>query len=239
MALGNIWQTDPDSKPKERVNRSGDVAGVWSIGKKGESGEPVSLMTLRFATGDPKTADAIAELYGGAVVELPNGGDNFLEVVTDAKSVEGIMKLADWHSDMKWFANGKLVHHCDGTHYLSPEERKGTACDCPKFLAERKAKSRDRIGPSPSFELLFRLADDPDLGVMKFKTGSWKLAEVEHEHLHALRQIDGEALVKFENEYVEYVPKKGKMANRTVSFNTPRVRVIKAYQDAITDEPDY
>ncbi|WP_458085791.1 recombination directionality factor [Streptomyces malaysiensis] len=239
MALGAIWDADPDAKPKQRAARVDDVMGVWSIGKMGENGDPMSLMTLRFVTGDPKTADAIAELYGGTVVELPNGGDNFLEVVTDAKSIEGIMTFAQWTSDMKWFANNKLVHHCDGTHFLSPEDKKGQECGCPKYVAERKALSRDRIGPSPAFELFFRLADDPDLGVMKFKTGSWKLVDVEHEHLAALKRIDGEALVRFENEYVEYTPKKGPRAGTLVSFNTPKIKVLKPYQDAIADEPSY
>jgi hypothetical protein len=136
-------------------------------------------------------------------------------------------------SDMKLWNRGKLVHHCDGVDFLShaDEKRIGKPCGCPVLFAERKQAARDYMGPAPSINVRFRLADDPDLGVCHFQTTSWTLAEVLHEHDDALRRIGGEALGELSIELVEYTTKKG----RHVEYLKPVLKVVKSWNEAIAE----
>lgn len=242
MAM-KIWQTDPENKPKERVSYSDNTDGAFSIGKQDENGDPVALDTFRLMTAKPEVAAAVAQLLGGNVVETETASENFIEVVTEADKIPVIVDgPGGLYSDFKSWNRGKLTHHCDGVSFLShPSNDKliGKACGCPELFAERKQAARDGIGPSPSIELKFRLADDPDLGTFKFKTGAWTLAGVLHESEARLERIKGEALVELSLEFVEFIVKKGKNKGTQVSYYRPGIEVIKSYGDAIADEPPF
>jgi hypothetical protein len=240
MAM-KIWQTDPENKPQERVSSKADLDGLVSIGAQDENGDPVSLDTFRIATSDPKTADAIAELFGGTPVETERTADHFIDVITTRdKLLVVVDRPSDLYSDMKQWNNGKLTHHCDGVSFLSHpsrEEMVGKPCGCPELFVERKQAARDYMGPSPSIDLTFRLADDTDLGRFRFHTGSWGLAKVLHQAEDKLARIDGPALVEISMELVEFTIKKGPKRGQNVSYYLPKIKPIKAYADAVADDP--
>lgn len=243
MANVNLWAKDPESKPKERQTFSDDTVGRLHSGYMDETGrkpKPVALSEWRFSTGEKTVADAVAQLFGGTPVENEEStSENFIDVFTDAEKVPVIIESDGVHSDMKQWVNGKLIHHCDGYNFLSPAEKEGDECGCPVLFDERKQAAKDYQGPNPSITVTFRLADDPELGLFKFQTGSWTLAKVLHETLDAQDRLNGaDALGSLELELVEYTPSKGPMRNKLVSYYKPVIRIVKAYNAAIADDAE-
>lgn len=230
MAL-RIFETDPDALPKGSF--SDDTVGRFHSGRQDEDGVPVALSHWRMTTADPKVAEAIAQLFGGSpVVDDESPAENNIEVQTDKTKVLVILDGPESvTSDMKLWNSGNLVHHCDGVEYLSPDDLKGRPCTCPPLMEDRKAAAKRKMGPSPSINVTFKLADDPELGTFRFQTGSWKMAEVLHEYDNALTRVGGPALVELGLEHVEYTTRKG----RDVSYYKPVLKVLKSYNDAIAD----
>lgn len=247
MAL-KIWQTDPDNKPKARAAAQsyGDTVGTFTIGKSVENDkgkmEPVALSEFRVMTASREVADAVAQLYGGAPEETDSPSEEFIEVLTNASTVPVIIDgPAGYRSDLKQWVRGKLVHHCDGAVFLSHltnPDLIGQPCRCPELFSERKDAARNEMGPKPAIEVFFRLADDPDLGKFKLKTGSWSLAAVEHEILGALEAIGGEALAEIGVEEVSFTAKSGPMKGKVVSFMKPTIKIVKPWAAAIADAPN-
>ncbi|BAU83114.1 hypothetical protein SLA_2181 [Streptomyces laurentii] len=228
MAI-RIFETDPDAKPK--ANFSDDTVGRFHGGKQ-ENGIPVALPEWRVTTGDPDVAEAIAQLMGGTPVETDSTSENFIEVLTNQEKVKVVLSGTDAiSSDLKLWNGPSLIHHCDGVEFLSPDEDKGKPCRCPALMEDRKAAAKSKRGPAPSISVMFRLAEDYDLGIFRLQTGSWKLAEVLHEVENALDKIGTEAFCSLELELVEYTTKKG----RDVSYRKPVIRVLKSWSDAIAD----
>ncbi|MER5862217.1 hypothetical protein [Kitasatospora sp. NPDC002040] len=224
-----IFETDPDAMPKGTF--SDDTVGRFHSGKAVD-GLPVALSEWRVSTGDPDVAAAIAQLLGGTPVETDSQSENFIEVETSVDKVKVILAGSGAiTSDLKLWNGSNLIHHCDGVEFLSPDEDKGKPCRCPALMEDRKAAAKSKRGPSPSISVSFRLADDYHLGLFRFQTGSWMLAQVLHEVENALDRIDGEALCSLELELVEYTTKKG----RDVSYRKPVIRVLKSWNDAMAD----
>lgn len=242
MAL-TIFDTDPDAKPKERVKYTDDTVGRFFSGHQVESDKgkmvPESLDTWLVRTGDPVVAAAIAQLLKGSepTEDTTSGSENFISVYTTAESVPIILADAEaLYSDMKQWNNGKLVHHCNGSTFLSHQSRDeliGTDCGCPPLFEDRKQNAIDEIGPKPSITITFRLADDPELGLFKFQTGAWTMAKVLHEYENALTIVDGEAIADLTLELVSYVAKKGKMKGKRVEYTKPVLENIRSYNAAI------
>jgi hypothetical protein len=235
----NLWATDPENKPKVRESFKDDTVARLHSGYMDETGKkarPVALSEWRFSTGEKAVADALAQLFGGTPVENEEStSENFIDVFSEAVKVPVIIEPDGIYADMKQWINGKLVHHCDGVTFLSPDEKTGEKCGCPALFAERKQAAKDYQGPNPSITVTFRLADDPELGKLKFVTGSWTLAAVLHESLNDLDRVGGTALGSLELEYVEYTPTKGPMRNKLVSYTKPVIRIVKSYNDAIAE----
>lgn len=228
MAL-RIFETDPDAAPKPRY--TDDSVGQFHSGMMVD-GKPLSLAEWRFSTGDRAIADAVSQLFGGVAEETDSANENFIQVLTERETIPVVLSgPSAIHSDMKLWNRSKLIHHCDGVDFLSPDDKAGKPCGCPSLFAERKQAAKDYMGPSPAITVRFRLADDYDLGEFKFKTGSWTMAEVLHEYDNALSRVDGEALCELTLELVEYVTKAG----RNVSYRKPVIKVLKSYSDAIAD----
>lgn len=245
MAL-DIWQTDPDNKPEPRKSFSDDTVGRLHSGyseysEKAQKMVPVALTEWRVSTGDPSVADAVSQLLGGTPVEdKESTSENFIDVYTKQGAVNAIIDADGIYSDMKQWSNGKLVHHCTGTKFLShpfDEKKVGEACGCPSLFAERKEAAKNNMGPNPAIKVMFRLADDPELGLFNWQTGSWTLAAVLHEAEGALESVGkgGPVLATIALEEVSYVAKKGKMKGKTVEYTKPVLSVVKSYNDAIAD----
>jgi hypothetical protein len=230
MAL-RIFETDPDAAPKPRANYSDGTVGRFHSGRQVDN-QPESLSEWRITTGERHVADAVAQLFGGVPDETDSPNENFIEVLTAANAVPVILDgVKAIRSDMKLWNRSKLVHHCDGVEFLSPDEKAGRLCGCPAIFAERKQAAKDYVGPSPSINITFRLADDPDLGSFRFQSGSWTLAEVLHEYENDLARVGGEAVATLRLELVEYTTKKG----RFVSYLKPVLDNIRSYNDAIAE----
>ncbi len=228
MAM-RIFETDPAAKPKATF--SDDTVGRFHSGKSVD-GLPVALSEWRVSTGDPEVAAAIAQLLGGTPIETDTDRENYIEVETSVDKVKIVISDAEAiTSDLKLWNGSSLIHHCDGIEFLSPDEDKGKPCRCPELMEDRKAAAKAKRGPSPSISVSFRLAEDYDLGLFRFQTGSWMLAQVLHEVENALDKVDGEALCSLELELVEYTTKKG----RDVSYRKPVIRVLKSWNDAVAD----
>ncbi|WP_326812123.1 hypothetical protein [Streptomyces scopuliridis] len=235
--ISRIWDTDPDSKPRER-QFSSDIVGRFRSGRL-VGKQPEVLNEWRVTTGDPVVADAIAALMGGTPEEWETDKEDNTEVLTDSASVEIIIESSDkLDASMKLFGMSGLVHHCDGVEFLSPDEDKGETCGCPALLQDRKDKARSGRGPKPSIDLTFKLAANPELGVFRFNSGSWELVKVLHTVLRDIDEAGGatenatggpvRALLSIEN--VSYTTKAG----RDVSYNKPVIKVTGAYESAGT-----
>ncbi|MFF2406705.1 hypothetical protein [Streptomyces sp. NPDC058092] len=235
MAL-KIWDTDPNNKPKPRQTFSDDTVGRFHSGRAVD-GVPEALSEWRISTGDPEVAKAVAQLFGGQPIENEEStSENYIDVFTDRETVLVVLDgPKSIYSDLKLWNRNKLVHHCDGVSYLSPDEKKGRACGCPELFAERKQAAKDFMGPSPSITVSFRLAEDYELGKFKFQSGSWTMAQVLHEYENALAMVKGEALAELALELVEFTIKKGPNKGRNVSYYKPTIKVLKSYNDAIAD----
>ncbi|MFJ4794004.1 recombination directionality factor [Kitasatospora purpeofusca] len=229
-----IWDTDPDAKPKPRQTFSDDLAFRFRAGRM-LNDRPVTLAHWRVTTGDPEVADAIAQLMGGKPEEWETSKEDFLEVLTTSESVKVVINgVKDIDSRfVLWGRSGGPIHECDGVNFLSPEEDAGTPCGCPALLADRKAQSRSGRGPSPQTKITFRLAEDYHLGKGQLTSTSWELVKVLHEIDDALDSVSGEALCSLTLELVEFTTSSG----QAVSFRKPVIKVLKAYNEAIADDP--
>ncbi|MFF8473867.1 hypothetical protein [Streptomyces sp. NPDC015414] len=232
----DIFATDPEAKAqreereaaRERATRPTFDFQLRSGKRNGN--KPVSLRKWRITTPKNEVAQAFKELFGGTISEAPNGDyavdtdTDRLEVVVDASKIES--KLIQW-------ADGLPIHECDGSKYLSPEEDKGKPCGCPKILAERKDLAKQRRGPKPNIVIPLRLAQDEELGLGKYTATAWSFAEDLPYTMQALSKIDGEALCVLRLEYVEY-----EVNGEARSFTKPVLDVVKAFAEAIADDPD-
>jgi hypothetical protein len=233
-----IFETDPDAKPKQRPTyNKADAAFVFRSGMQvlnpgTKKMEPTSLAEWRVTTGDPDTADAIAQLLGGAPEEWDTPKDDCLQVLTTSDTVQIVMSGPDAIRDklVLWGRSGP-IHECDGMYFLSPEEDAGSPCGCPSLLAERKAQARSGRGPAPHTTVSFRLAEDYELGVGQFTTTSWDLLTVLHQVRNDLEAVGGEALCELSLELVSYTTKAG----RAVEYRKPVITVVKSWSDAISE----
>lgn len=231
MAL-RIFETDPEAKPKPRVSFDDGTVGRIHSGKMvGKT--PVSLDHWEFSTGDIDVSNALAELFNAAVVDTRAEAENFLRIEDTGTDILEIILSGPQaiQSDMKLWINGKLTHHCDGVEYLSPDDQRGELCGCKQLFAERKAAAKNFQGPAPSIKILFQLAQDPDLGLFSFQTGSWTLAEVLYQYEDQLAEINGPAAADLRLELVEFTNKKG----IEVSYRKPVLENIRALNDAIAE----
>lgn len=99
--------------------------------------------------------------------------------------------------------------------------------DAELTFQERKKKGQDGIGPVPQIEVYFRLADNPDLGIFKFQTGSWSLASdiVREDTERKLNDIGGKTRATIGLEEVSFVANNGPRAGQTISYTKPVLRL--------------
>jgi hypothetical protein len=229
----NIFGNDPQNQPKPRQSFKDDVVGRFRSGHQINK-RPVALSEWRITTGDPEVAEAVYDLLGGdAPAEWDATGEDNLEIFTASKEVAVILEgpNALRQKMVLWGRQGKPIMVSDGATIDYPDDQKGQPDpDAGLSFAERKAKARDGFGAEPQIEVYFRLAENPDLGIFKFQTGSWSLASdlayngVEDE----LSDIDGPTKATLALEEVSFVAKNGPRAGQTVNYTKPVLKIVGA-----------
>lgn len=235
MARKSIFDEDPEARPAKREVYSDDTVGRFHAGRQ-VNGIPETLTEWRITTGDMAVADAVAQLYGGEPIETESTSENFIDVFTDRPKISVILSGTDAiKDDLKLWNGNVLVHHCDGFEYLSPDEQRGEPCGCKRLFAERKDMFKAKMGPGPSVDVFFRLADDPELGIFRFHSGGWSFYALLDEYHDDLSAVKGEAIAELELELVEYVAKRGPMKGKNVSYVVPKLSRIRSYNSAIAE----
>lgn len=240
MAL-KIFGNDPENMPKPRQRFADDLAGRFRAGHQ-INDIPASLEEWRVTTGDPDVAKRIHELMGGdEPQEWAAKGEDNLEVFTTSASVDIIIPGSKnlRQRMVLWNRNGKPVYVSDGEHILDDQGHPTDEADPDAELTfqERKAKARDGFGAEPDIDLTFRLADDPELGIFQFKTGSWGLAYdlVADDVEGAIAAIDGPVLATLSLVPESFTPKKGPRKGQLVSFVKSSIKIKGAAPAAAED----
>ncbi|AYN58514.1 hypothetical protein HOU70_gp33 [Arthrobacter phage Liebe] len=226
-----IFGTDPETQPKPRQSFADDVVGRFRSGYM-LNNRPSTVTEWRVTTGDPDVAKEIHEILGGdAPQEWDAKGEDNLEVFTASGEAEIILAgpSALRQRMVLWGRNGKLIQSGDGETLDYPDDRKGEPDpDAELSFQERKKKGQDGVGPVPQIEVYFRLAANPDLGLFKFQTGSWSLAQdlvrddVEGQLADYAADSDtGTVRAVLKLEEVSFVAKNGPRAGQTVNYTKP------------------
>jgi hypothetical protein len=148
--------------------RSGRMAG----------GLPEALKSWRIVTPFATVANSAAQLLGGAVHHLPSNGGDAFEVLTNAAEIDIVVDAPRAiTTELKLWDHTGLIHHCDGSAFLSTDGQAGSACGCPTSQIERRALARAGQGPQVYTSTTFRLASQPSIGTFLHESLSWELAD--------------------------------------------------------------
>jgi hypothetical protein len=211
MALHKLFDTAPKFGADDFVGRLRSGTQI--------QGRPVALSEWRITTGDPEVAAAVAEKYGGSPAEWETKTEEVLEVLTN--QVEMPVLLSGLQSEFVLWGRGNTpIRRCDGS---VQKDDASTGCVCPSDIKEHKEGARAGSACQPSVRAIFRLADLPDLGMWRFNSASWQLAESINETEKALEEAGGEAPGVMKLELVEYTTKNG----RNVSYTKPVIEVAQ------------
>lgn len=222
MAGLKIFGSDPENQPKPRQRFADDVVGRFRAGHTIDD-RPASLDEWRITTGDPDVAARVYELFGGEEPqEWAAKGEDNIEVFTAADSVAIIIESAKSLRQrmVLWGRSGKPIYVSDGEFILDENGHPTEERDPDADLTFQERKEKKDIGAVPDIDLFFRLADDPDLGIFLFKTGSWGLAyELARDDVQgALEQAEGPVKAVLALEPVSFKAKSGPRKGQTVSY---------------------
>lgn len=174
-----IFEVDPESAPRPRQRFADDIVGRFRSGYQ-ISKRPAALEKWRVTTGDPEVAARIAELFGGEPQEWDAQGEDNLEVFTNVDKVKIILNgPGAVRQEMVLWGRTRPIRRCDGVEQHG-EGDEGKPCECPSTLRARIEAADAGKGCEPSTTIIFRLADDPDLGRFRFASGSWSLVKDLH-----------------------------------------------------------
>lgn len=215
-----IFETDETARAPKRVQY--DTPDFRLKGGLLVNNRPVALSTWAFTTDESETADYLAQTFGGEieVLDVEKGDDQ--QIVTEAASIDVLLSGPKALSSVMvlYGMDRKPIHRCDGMFSLLDDD-KGEPCGCPPEFKARKDRANNGRGPKPEIKLNFQLADNPELGIGLYRTGSWTLVrdlpEIEAE-LEA-RQGDEPIAAKLKLVHVEFVTNAG----MNVSYYRPVV----------------
>ncbi|WWV91876.1 hypothetical protein GMYAFLOJ_CDS0046 [Microbacterium phage phiMiGM15] len=222
MAGLKIWGTDPETQPKPRERFADDVVGRFRSGHT-INDRPASLNEWRVTTGDPDVAKVIHDLLGGDdPQEWAAKGEDNIEVFTASNEVAIIVENAKALRQrmVLWGRSGKPIYVSDGANILDDQGNPTEEADPDAELSFAERKAKKETGAIPDIELYFRLADEPDLGIFKFKTGSWGFASdlAYNGVVEALEAAEGPTKATLTLENVSFIAKNGPMKGKTVSY---------------------
>ena len=166
MPLNRIFETSSKSFGVD------DVVGYLKSGMQID-GRPVALENWRITSGDPTVMKTVAEAFGGEVEKWETTTEHDHQVLTEIDSLD--VELMNVQSNFAlWGRGNKPIRICDG---MTQTDDNKSACACPSDTKEHKEAARAGTACSPSIRMLVRLKDHPDLGLFRYVTGSWQLAE--------------------------------------------------------------
>ena len=197
-----IIETDPGAGPRQKF--SDDIVGRFRSGYL-IGNRPASLDKWRVTSGDPEVTTAISDLFGGDPQPWEAKGEDNVEVFTEADEVSVIIE-AIFAEMVLWGRTGK-IRSCDGITQKDPA--KGQPCACPSSFKDRQDAAKAGHGCQPSITVVFRLADNPELGKFKFTSGAWSLAKEIATVEANLAKVGGPAKGTIALEVVEYTTKEG------------------------------
>ncbi|WP_146078990.1 hypothetical protein [Rathayibacter sp. AY1E6] len=218
-----IFGLDPAPKLDAPPSFVDDTVGRFRSGYT-LNGRPATVSDWRITTGDPVVADRVFDLFGGdAPQPWEAKGEDKIEVFSGVDGVDVILAgpSALRQRMVLWSRQGKLIIDSDGETYAD-----GTP-DPDAELSFQERKGQDGLGPAPQIELYFRLAADPDLGIFKFQTGSWSMAQdlARYDVDGRPAEIDGPAKAVLKLEEVSFVAKYGPRRGETVDYVKPVLNV--------------
>lgn len=221
----------PDGAPQKK-NFSDDVVGRFRSGYVADK-RPVALTDWRVTTGDPEVAEAVADLLSGdEPKEWDASGEDNLEVFTSSSSIEVVLEGdRSLRQAMVLYGRKGIIRVSDGETIVYPDDLKGEPDpQAGQSLQERKAEAKNGTGAEPRIEVFFRLAENPDLGIFKFQSGSWSLASdlgyngTEDEILDLVEE-GHKVAATLALEEVSFVAKNGPRAGQTVTYTKPVLTV--------------
>ncbi len=191
-----------------------DIVGRVRAGQQ-INGRPIALSEWRFTTGDPAVAAAVAELYGGEPGKWETQTDEALEVLTTTSTLA--VELTGLTSEfVLWGRGNRPIRTCNGS--IQMDELK-TTCVCPSDIKEHKEAAKAGTACQPSVRALFRLAASPDLGLFRFNSASWGLAEEVNVLEADLAERGGTSEATLSLDLIEYTTKAG----REVRYTKPAI----------------
>lgn len=184
----------------------------------------MSLQEWRVTTGDPEVADAVAALYGGTPQAWQTKSSETLEVMTTESSVKVLLDgpNAIRSELILWGRNNQPIRKCDGITMSD-----GQKCVCPSDVNERREAAKTGSGCDVSIQVMFSLADNPDLGLWRFNSSSWTLAREVSTAQDALEKVDGLALAELSLVEVNYTTRSGQNRN----FTKPVITILGSASD--------
>lgn len=210
-----------------------DVVGRFRSGYVANK-RPVALSEWRVTTGDPEVAAKVADILGApdGTKEWDTDKEDNLELFTDSKSVEILLEgTKALRQAMVLYGRDGIVHVSDGETLTWPDDKKGQPDpQAGLTFQERKAahRAKELTAAQPRVELWFRLADEPDLGLFKFQSGSWSLvSDLSYNDTEAdIEEFfddnpDAKLRAVLELEEVSFVAKNGDRKGQTVSYTKP------------------
>ena len=165
---------NPDVQPARGAFQN-DVVGRFRSGYQ-VNGRPAALTEWRVTTDDQAVADYISETYEGDEPQAwETKGDDDIEVFTKAESVDIILtgESAIEARMLIWARGQKRLVTCDGS--VAETDGKPHECLIGGFSKKAEHEEQGHVC-EPNISVTFRLADNPDLGLFKFQSGSWSLA---------------------------------------------------------------
>ncbi|MEZ0094129.1 hypothetical protein ABH925_005321 [Streptacidiphilus sp. EB129] len=189
--------------------------GKFRSGRMAET-LPEALAAWRITTPHAEVADSTARLLGGTVRPGRPAGDDAFEVLTDTADVDIVIDAPSAIStELKLWDHRGLAHHCDGSVFLSADDRRGTACGCPATYTERRVLAHDGQGPQVYTSTRFRLANQLTLGTFLHESISWELAEEMSGLRAAVGRAGRPARLRLKLAHAEFVSPTGIRVDRT------------------------
>ena len=211
MPLNRIFETTTKSFGAD------DIVGYLKSGLQVD-GRPVALSSWRITSGDPEVLGLVAKSFGGEVEKWETTTEHDHQVLTEANTLN--VELISVQSNFAlWGRANKPIRTCDG---VSQQDEAKSPCACPSDTKEHKDAAKAGTACSPSIRALVRLSDHPDLGMFRYVSGSWQLAQSIGPIEEAVSEASGPLKATIHLEKVEWETKQG----QSRAFTKPVITLI-------------